>query len=61
MRFEGRGLSKTGRGVKFGGGVEDLLAKDLPSFHEGLSYFRPPRKVRRATKNRLPSGKHSYF
>jgi hypothetical protein len=50
MSSEGRGLSKTRRGVKNGGGVEKILPKGLPKFSRGLSYFRCPRKVRYATK-----------
>jgi hypothetical protein len=50
MSSEGRGLSKTRRGVKNGGGVEKILPKGLPKFSRGLSYFRCPRKVRLATK-----------
>jgi hypothetical protein len=51
MSSEGRGLSKTRRGVKNGGGVEKILPKGLPKFSRGLSYFRRPREVRFATKN----------
>ena len=50
MSSEGRGLSKTRRGAKNGGGVEKILPKGLPKFSRGLSYFRCPRKVRLATK-----------
>jgi hypothetical protein len=37
--------------VQNGCGVEGFLPKDPPKFSRGLSYFRPPRRVRRATKN----------
>jgi hypothetical protein len=52
MSSEGRGLSKPGRGLKIGGGVEKILPKGPPKFSRGLSYFRPPRQVRCATKKR---------
>jgi hypothetical protein len=51
MNSRAGGLQNGSRCVQNGCGVEDFLPKDPPKFSRGLSYFRPPRRVRCATKN----------